>query len=164
MIRFVVATAGLTGVYALALASADPWDLGIGALLAACVLLVFGRYILQGESLPVAVMASRAVRFPRLAVATFANIVRGTVQVSRAVLGVSSPRNAGFMHIPQGDRTDSGVVISGLLDTLSPGTVLIDIDPVHRTWTIHALEAGDEAALRAEIARFYTRFQRPVWP
>ena len=42
MMRFVFTTAALTAVYALALASADPWDLGFGAALSVCVLLHFG--------------------------------------------------------------------------------------------------------------------------
>ena len=162
--RFVFATAALTAVYALALASADPWDLGIGAVVSVCVLLAFRRFIFPNRALPYRLVVQRAVRFPVLAIATAANIVRGTVQVTRVVLGRVSARQAGFVELPRGDRTDTGVVISGLLETLSPGSVLVDIDPIDNTWTIHALQADDKEAVQVDLDRFYDRFQRPVWP
>lgn len=162
--RFIFATVALTAVYAMALASADPWDLGIGAALSVGVLLAFRRFIFPDRELPPRVALQRAVRFPVLAVASAANIVHGTVQVTRVVLGLASARNAGFVQIPKGDRTDTGVVVSGLLDTLSPGSVLVDIDAEARTWTIHALQAEDADAVREDLDDFYERFQRPVWP
>ena len=164
MMRFFFATAALTAVYALALASANPWDLGIGAVLSMGVLLAFRRFILPARELPPELVLRRAVHFPVLVLATAVNIIRGTVQVTRVVLGWSTSRNAGFVEVPQGDRTDLGVVISGLLDTLSPGSVLVDIAPDAETWTIHALQAADVDAVRADLDRLYDRFQRTVWP
>ncbi len=164
MMRFVLTTAALTAVYALALASADPWDLGIGAVISVCVLLGFRRFIFPDQGLPPRLALQRAVHFPVLVVGAVANIVRGTVQVIRVVLGWTTAHHAGFVEIPKGDRTDTGVVVSGLLDTLSPGSVLVDIDPEARIWTIHALQAEDPDAVREDVERFYERFQRPVWP
>lgn len=164
MMRSLVATVGLTAVYALALASADPWDLGIGAVLSVGVLLVFGRFILPGEALPFGVVLQRAARFPALAAATAILIIRGTVQVARTVLGWSSARNAGFVVVPRGERTHSGVVVNGMLETLSPGSVLVGIDEGDDSWTIHVLQAEDTDEIRADLDRFYDRFQRPVWP
>jgi multisubunit Na+/H+ antiporter MnhE subunit len=51
-----------------------------------------------------------------------------------------------------------------MLDTLSPGSVLIDHDPAAKTWTIHTVDASDEEATARELERFYERYQRPVWP
>ena len=165
MMRFACAVAALTAVYALALASADPWDLGIGVVLSVGVLAAFRRFIFcSAPELAPGRALKRAAHFPQLAVATAANVVRGTAQVTRAVLGWSTMDNAGFVEIPQGDRTETGVVVSGLLDTLSPGTVLVEIDPEARTWTIHALQGSDEEEVRGDLERFYDRFQRPVWP
>jgi multisubunit Na+/H+ antiporter MnhE subunit len=164
MMSFIFATVALTVVYALALASADPWDLGIGGALSVCVLLAFRRFIFPKRESTFSLDMRRIVHFPVLAVAAAANIVRGTMQVTRVVLGLASARSAGFVQIPQGDRTDTGVVVSGLLDTLSPGSVLVDIDAEARIWAIHALQADDADAVRAELNEFYERFQRPVWP
>lgn len=164
MMRHVVAVVGLTAVYALALASADPWDLGIGAFLSACVLLAFGRFIVPGQALPFAVVLQRTVRFPALAAATVAIIVRGAVQVARTVLGRTSAEHAGFVVVPRGERTHIGVVVNGMLETLSPGSVLVDIGEDDDTWTLHVLQAEDKDEVRADVDRFYRRSQRPVWP
>ena len=164
MMRFLFATMALTLVYALALASADPWDVGIGAAISVMVLLAFRRFIFPEEQLPPRLVVRQALRFPLLAVATAANIVRGTVQVTRAVLGWTSARNAGFVVVPRGDRSDTGMVINGLLETLSPGSVLVDIEPDADAWTIHVLQAEDQDVVRADVDRFYDRFQRAVWP
>ena len=164
MMRIVFASAALTAIYALALASANPWDLGIGAALGLGTLLTFRGFLLAGEAISPYLILRRAAHFPALVLATAINIIRGTLQVARVVLTWLPPRDAGFVTIPQGERTDAGVVVSGLLDTLSPGTVLIDVDPAAQTWTVHALDASDEDAVRADVERMYDRYQRPVWP
>jgi multisubunit Na+/H+ antiporter MnhE subunit len=66
--------------------------------------------------------------------------------------------------IPNADRTPSGVIISGYLNTLSPGSVLIHPDPDAETWTIHALDVSDPQAVIENAQEFYERYQRPVWP
>lgn len=164
MIRFLATAAALTAVYALALSSADPWDLGLGALLSLVVLIAFRDFVHVGESGSLRPVWRRVARFPALILATFISIVQGTIQVARVVLTWSPPRGAGLVEIPKGARTDIGVAISGLLLTLSPGSVLTDIDTEAQTWTIHALDAADEEAVRATVEEFYDRYQRPVWP
>jgi multisubunit Na+/H+ antiporter MnhE subunit len=109
-------------------------------------------------------MVSRIGHLPQLVVGTGIDIVRGTVDVARAVLSPRIPREENFVTIPSADRTPSGVVVSGLLNTLSPGSVLIDIDPEAETWMIHAINASDEDALIEDVQTFYERYQRPIWP
>lgn len=104
------------------------------------------------------------MHFPRLVAATIADITRGTVNVARISLAPKVPRNEGFVTIPNGRRTESGVVISGLINTISPGSVLIDIDPEDQTWMIHVIDASDPDAVVEEVQEFYERRQRPVWP
>jgi multisubunit Na+/H+ antiporter MnhE subunit len=162
--RVVVATAALTAVYALALASANPWDLATGAILGLAVLAVFRDFIFAPRTFAFGDVVRRVARFPALVGAVFLDIVRGTVAVGRTVLTPVLPDTAGFVKLPIGDRTDEGVVISGLLDTLSPGSVLIDIDPAERTWTIHVLDASDPDVVGDNAERLYQRFQRPIWP
>ncbi len=164
MTRIVFATVALAAIYALALASANPWDLGIGAVLGLGVVIAFRGFILPETGIPALLALRRAAHVPALILATGIDIVRGTVQVARAVLASSPPNDAGFVVIPQGERTETGVAISGLLDTLSPGSVLIDTDPEDRTWTIHALDASEKQEIRTNAERFYGQYQRPVWP
>jgi multicomponent Na+:H+ antiporter subunit E len=162
--RFLAAAAALTAVYALALASANPWDLGTGFVLSVAVLGIFRRFVLAYAEIPLTLAVKRAAHAPALILATAIDIVKGTVEVARVVLGRSPATRGGFVAIPRGERTETGVVISGLLDTLSPGSVLVDIDPDAGTWTVHVIDASDDDAVRANAERFYDRFQRPVWP
>jgi multisubunit Na+/H+ antiporter MnhE subunit len=164
MMRVVATVAALTGVYALMLASANPWDFGTGAVLGALIVLVFIRFLFPTPALPPGEVIRRAATAPALIAAAVANIVAGTLIVAKVVLSKEGPRHSGFVVIPQGDRTHAGVVVSSWLDTLSPGTVLVEIDDEARTWTIHALDASDPDGMRADLERFYQRFQRPVAP
>jgi multicomponent K+:H+ antiporter subunit E/multicomponent Na+:H+ antiporter subunit E len=164
MMAVIAVIAGLTVVYALALASADPWDLALGAVLSVAVVVTFRRFLFPGRGPAPSSLVRRAVRFPALAMAEVGEILTGTVAVARAVLSPSPPTTAGFVELPLGDRSESGVAVNALLITLSPGSVVVDVDPVARTWIIHALDVSDPAAFQAGIDRFYERYQRPVWP
>jgi multisubunit Na+/H+ antiporter MnhE subunit len=164
VIRVVTSVAGLTAVYALALASLDPWDVAIGAGLSLLVIAAFGRFIFRGEPVPAGDLLRRAVHLPAFLLATAADIVRGTIAVARVVLARDPAREMGFVAAPIGERSESGLAVSTLVNTLSPGSVLIAVDRATGTWTIHALDATDPAAIRAEIEAFYERYQRPVWP
>ena len=162
--RYVFAIAVLAAVYALALASVDPWDLGFGALLGIGVVFGFKGFLFPEPGVAPSKVLQRSLRFPRLVLATLAEIMRGTWQVARAVLSPQIPDRAGFVAIPNADRTPSGVIISGYLNTLSPGSVLIHPDPDAGTWTIHALDVSDPQAVIENAQEFYERYQRPVWP
>jgi multisubunit Na+/H+ antiporter MnhE subunit len=162
--RVMMAAVVLTAVYALALASANPWDLAMGAILSLVVLSAFREFIFAARPFSLAETARGLARFPALVAAVSLDVVRGTIDVARAVLSPTVPESADFVDLPIGDRTPQGVVISGLLDTLSPGSVLIDIDTTDGAWTIHTLDAADPDAVRANAERLYQRFQRPIWP
>ncbi len=162
--RYLVAICALAGIYALALASADPWDLWLGAVLGTTLVFGFRSFLFTKEEIPGIDLFRRLAQLPALAAATTAEIARGTVMVARAVLSPELPRHDGFVVIPDGERTATGVVVSGLLNTLSPGSVLIDIDPDVGSWTIHALDTTDAPGIVEDAQRFYERYQRPVWP
>jgi multisubunit Na+/H+ antiporter MnhE subunit len=164
MSRMALSAAGLTAIYCLALASADPWDVAIGALLSLIVLVAFHPFLFVLPPRPVPELIARLAHLPRLMLATTANIINGTFAVARVVLTPGPVRGPGLVTIPIGKRTPSGVAMSGLLDTLSPGSVLIDVDPASGTWTIHALDATAPGEVIADVQEFYDRYQRQVWP
>lgn len=164
MTRTILTVGALSAVYALALASADPWDFALGALLGSAVTWCFRRFLFVAAPIPAREMVRRSAHLPMLIIATFGNIVRGTWAVIRLSLGPVPPVNVGFVTIPDGGRTETGFTVSGLLDTLSPGSVLIDQDALAQTWTIHAIDASDQEERVRELDDFYERYQRPVWP
>lgn len=162
--RFVFTTITLMFVYALSIGSVHPWDLGLGAILGLAVVLAFRGFLFTEQETALGVVLRRAAHFPYLMLGTVLDITRGTIDVARIVLSPRVRELGGFVDIPYGNRTHSGVVVSGLISTLSPGSVLIDIDPDARTWTMHVIDATDEEGVIAYEQEFYERYQRAVWP
>ncbi len=163
-------------VYALTLASFDPWDLAIGAVVGAGVLAVFWRYPLiaaeggrrnEGNRHPSSVFRlppSAAVWFWPFAVVVAWEIVRGTWQVALVVLGLRPHNRAGLVEMPMGDMTPLGIAVFGVATTLSPGSVLVEVDWAARMLLFHVLDASNPDEVRAEFARLYERWQRRVAP
>ncbi len=162
--RTLIGTVLLAVTYCLALASADPWDIGLGLVLGFLVMRGF-RGFLFPEPAPAGInFLARLAHLPALIIAVFVEIVRGTVNVARAILSPQLPETHGFVSIPIGSRTEQGVDFSGFLNTLSPGSVYIGIDTDANSWVIHALEAEDAQEVASDAQAFYEKYQRPVLP
>lgn len=162
--RTLTGTVLLAITYCLALTSTDPWDIGLGLILGFLVLRGFRAFIFP-EPVPAGSnLLSSMLYLPRLIVAVFAEIVRSTWNVARAVLSPRLPETHGFVSIPVGSRTEKGVDFSGFLNTLSPGSVYIGIDTDANSWVIHALDAEDPQEVAADAQAFYEKYQRSVLP
>ena len=162
--RVLASILALAAVYTLALASLNPWDLAIGIILGGLIVAAYGGFMFTGPALRPAEIARRAIHFPALAIATAIDIVRGTIAMTRVVLSRNPSRNTGLVHLTIGERTEIGLAVSGIANTLSPGTVIVDVDLLAGIWTIHSIDVSDEDALRDDVQQFYDRFQRHVWP
>lgn len=162
--RTLIGTLLLAATYCLALASADPWDVGIGLVLGFLILRGFRSFIFPEEGPAGSKLLRSLVHLPRLIVAVFVDIVRGTVDVAQAVLSLRLPERDGFVSIPIGPRSEEGVDFSGFLNTLSPGSVYIGTDTDANSWVIHALDTEDEQQVVADAQDFYEHYQRPVLP
>jgi multicomponent Na+:H+ antiporter subunit E len=164
MNRIVLALALLTVVYALALASFDPWDLALGIGASALTLLIFRRFLFGGRPASIESLGRRALGLPRLVWHVLADITAGTWRVATVVLHFRPLEHPGIVAIPLGERTEMGAVVSAFTSTLSPGEYLVDIDWDERRLLMHVLDAGDPEAVRARFADFYERSQRRVFP
>jgi multisubunit Na+/H+ antiporter MnhE subunit len=162
--RFLLALALLVAVYALVLASTDPWDLATGAALAAGLLWATRGFVFGGAPAPIAGFLRRLLAFVPFVAATLVDIARGTWTVALVVLGIRPLRRPGIVAVPIGERTPLGVAVSGLVSTLSPGSVLVDVDHRQRAMLFHVIDASDPDAVRAAYERFYQRYQRRVFP
>jgi multisubunit Na+/H+ antiporter MnhE subunit len=153
----------LAAVYLLALGSFHPFDLALGLILAAA--LSFGlRGRLErprGEGPP---LAARVTAAPLLLAALLAEVARGTWDVALRVLGLRPVEHPGIVAIPIGERSELGVAVTGLLAGLSPGSLLLDVDHERRAMLFHVIDASDPDAVRAQLDRFYQRYQRRVFP
>ena len=154
----------LTGIYAMVLGSADPIDLLAGALLSVALLLAFRGFVLRDAPPPGISTARSVVAFFPFAAAVAWDILAGTWTVFRVVLHLRPLSHPGIVLVPIGDRTPTGVAVSALATTVSPGTFLVDVDWERRVMLIHSIDASDPDAVRESLQRFYDRYQRYVFP
>jgi multisubunit Na+/H+ antiporter MnhE subunit len=164
MSRFLLAVVFLALVYALVLASADPWDLATGAAVAGTLLWGSRRFVFGERIAPVARLPLRVLAFVPFAAAVVWDITKGTWQVALVVLHVRPLAHPGVVQVPIEDRTPIGVVVSTMAMSLSPGSFLVDVDWEQRVILMHFLDASDPDAIRARQRHFYRRFQRRVFP
>ncbi|MEX0972141.1 MAG: Na+/H+ antiporter subunit E [Solirubrobacterales bacterium] len=159
-----LAVALLAAIYLLTLGSLDLWDLGAGLLVGAAIAIGLRRFLFAGEPLPARVLAARTIHLPLYVLAVGWEVVRGTWQVALIVAGLRPLRRPGIVAVPIGERSPTGVAVSVLAITLSPGELYVDTDEARGTMLIHVLDADDPDAVRDRFQRFYDRFQRKVFP
>lgn len=164
MSRLLFSTALLTLVYALVLASFQPWDLLLGAALSAGILAVFRQALFTERAAPAPnLLRSLGAFFPFVG-AILWEVVVGTWAVVLVVLHLRPLTSPGIVAVPIGARSRLGVAVSALATTLSPGSYLVDVDWRRRVILLHVLDARDPDAVRAAHQRFYDRYQRHVFP
>jgi len=164
MVRYAGAVILLTVIYAGALASADPWDLLFGAILATALIILFRRFLHQDMADKPPLRSGRLLAFIPFVAVIVRDIIIGTWTVLRIVLHPRPRNRPGIIVVPFGERTPGGVAVSGLAMSLSPGSSLITIDWERRAMLIHLLDMRDPDAARAELQHFYDRYQRAVFP
>lgn len=160
----IAAVLPLTLVYALALASFAPWDLLAGLLISTALLVATRGLKLGGGTGEAPPLGGRLVRFPVLCLAVGREIVVGTWQVALVVTRLRPLREPGIVAVPIGERSPSGVAVSALAVTLSPGEVFVDVDEQRQVMLLHVLDASDPDAVRRRLDDFYRRYQRRVFP
>ena len=119
--------------------------------------------VLLGLALPLVTGRFHAARPPvrRLGVAVallgvfLYDLVVANLTVARAVLGSMSRVRPRLVHVPL-DLTDPAAIalLAGVV-SLTPGTVLVDIDLPGGGLTIHVLLVGDDAAVARDIKTRY---------
>ena len=167
MIRAAFVVLLLTVVFCLTLASYDPWDMLIGAVLGSIVLAVFHGAVpgIQGKpeselpSLP-----TRIIHFIPFAGITIWEILIGSVRVAAIVVGVRKLDHPGIVAVPIGNRSKFGVVVTGITTSLAPGSVLLDVDWDRNLMLVHVIDASDPDQIRADMQNLYDRYQRKVFP
>jgi multicomponent K+:H+ antiporter subunit E/multicomponent Na+:H+ antiporter subunit E len=155
---------GLALVYLLTLASTDPVDLAMGLALGLVLTVLLGRRLRLAPGGRVPPLASRALWFPVFAGGVVVDVAQGTWEVALRVLHLRPLESPGVIRVPIGERSEHGVAVSALATTLSPGSVLIDVDWERRDLLLHVIDASRPDAVRARLQRFYDRYQRRVFP
>lgn len=164
MRRYAVSVALLTLVYALVIGSFHPLDLLLGAGVSATLVFVFRGVVAgtgEGSGLG---LPGRAAAFVPFAVAVTRDIIAGTWEVALVTLHLRELRKPGIVAVPVEERTPTGVAVSALVTTLSPGSFLVEVDWERGVMLIHTIDADDPEAVRGQHQEFYRRYQRKVFP
>lgn len=163
MIGRALAVAALLLVYLLALGAAAPADVALGLALALAAQLATQGMApgLGGHAPP---LRRRVARAPRLVRSIAAAILRGTWQVAQYTLGRRPQGEDAFVELPLAGRSRGGVAAWGLISTLSPGEVVVDVDEERGVLVLHVLDGRDPEAIRRAHRRFYEDAQRDVMP
>ncbi|HEY3475825.1 MAG TPA: Na+/H+ antiporter subunit E [Anaerolineales bacterium] len=164
MTRFLLSVLALTVIYSMFLLSTHPWDLGIGASIATGTVLLFRRHLFGSTWQPLPRFAQRTIALLRFAWFVYADVIEGLWLVLVIVLGLRRLTRSGIVAIPLGERTENGVTVTAWAMTLSPGSVLIDVDWERKLMLFHFIDATQPDALREKIQTFYERYQRPIFP
>ncbi len=150
----------LCGVWLLALGTVSAGDIVVGLILSAGLLLLLDS---RSERLANPPLGRRVLAFGPFFLASLWDVLVGTWEVTLVVVG-RRPAAPGYIEIPIGSRTPTGVAVTSWLITLAPGSVLVDVDWERGVMLFHLLDASDPDATRATVARFYERYQRAVFP
>jgi multicomponent Na+:H+ antiporter subunit E len=164
MKRAIIALLLLTFVYAMVLASFDPLDLLFGAVLSGALLYVFRRFVFDDSDGPVPLprLLRRSLAFFPFAGVVAWDVVKGTWEVALVTLHLRPLTSPGIVKVSVGERTPTGVAVSSLVTTLSPGAFLIEAND--EFMLIHVIDAGDPEAVRLAHETLYQRYQRKVFP
>jgi multisubunit Na+/H+ antiporter MnhE subunit len=167
MIRSALVVLLLTVVFCLTLASYDPWDMLVGAVLSSIVLAVFHNALPEIQGKPareLPSLPSRILRFIPFAGITVWEILIGSVRVAAIVIGLRKLEHPGIVAVPIGDRSKFGVVVTGITTSLAPGSILLDVDWDRNLMLVHVIDASDPDQIRADMQKLYDRYQRKVFP
>ncbi len=144
------------------LASFHPWDLLFGALVSGAAMYAFKGFVLGDRADPLPGLLKRCVAFFPFAGAAVRDIVVGTWEVALVTLHFRPLAQPGIVKVPVGERTPTGVAVSALVTTLSPGDFLVEAND--EFMLIHTIDASDPDTYRKEREDFYQRYQRKVFP
>lgn len=152
----------LTFVYAMVLASFHPLDLLFGAVISGAALYTFHPFMFGGWPEPLPGLLRRCVAFFPFAGAAVWYVVVGAWEVALVALHLRPLKEPGIVKVPVGEQTPTGVAVSALVTTLSPGALLIEAND--EFMLIHIIDASDPDAFRREREDFYQRYQKKVFP
>lgn len=164
MTRLLLSAVGLGLLYVLTLASSDPVDVVTGMLLGLVLTALLASRMRPAPEGPAGAPIGRILWFPVFAAAVLADVIQGAWDVALRVMHLRRLERPGLVRIPIGERSERGIGVSALATTLSPGSVLIEIDRERGDLLLHVIDASDPDAVRDRHQRFYDRYQRRVFP
>ncbi|HEY0839539.1 MAG TPA: Na+/H+ antiporter subunit E [Vulgatibacter sp.] len=158
----VLASLLLAGTYLLVVGSFTAWDVAFAVPLSAALVWTARDFVLPAEPRKPPLLW-RVIRFPAFFAAVAGSVAIGIWRVCRLVAGSRAFR-PGVLVVRLPGATPTGLTVMGLVQTLAPGSVLLEIRAARCELVFYVVGHAAPAELRAELSRFYRRWQRPVFP
>jgi multicomponent K+:H+ antiporter subunit E len=133
-------------------------SLALPQLLAAAALALAIPWLADGFLGPGTRVAAPATMLKLLAVVLW-DIVVSNLSVARLALWPTARPQPAWVELPLQATHPTAVALLATIITMTPGTVSCVVDETRRRILIHALDCGDEAALRAQI---HARYEQPL--
>ncbi len=92
----------------------------------------------------------------------FIDEVRAHLDVMRRILSPSMPINPGIVKVPYGVKTDYAMTTIANSITNTPGTVVVDVDPVERNFYVHWIDVKTTEPEEARL-RISNVFEKYAW-
>ncbi|HEX6212651.1 MAG TPA: Na+/H+ antiporter subunit E [Methylomirabilota bacterium] len=159
----IVTTGVLVLVYLAALGSAGPGDLVIGVALALLVQWSVRPHAPVSRA-PAPELLTRLLWLLPFVAVVAGRAVAGAVGFLPVLIRPALLSRAELIEIPYGERTPTGVAVTALCVSLTPGSIVIEMDEKRRVLIVQAVDWRNADAIRADQARFYQRWQRRVVP
>jgi multisubunit Na+/H+ antiporter MnhE subunit len=154
----------LTGFYMLVLSSMKPGDWVIGAVLASGLWIAARPFLNPASGESTLSLWHRVCYSPLLAGAVVWEILRDTWRVALFTVGWKPANQPGFIAVPIGERSDQGLMVSGILHSLTPSSYLVNTDLKRRAMIFRVLDGADVEAASQRFEHFYQHYQRHVFP
>ena len=146
--RRAAALAALALLYLAMVGSLDPWAVAQAAVASAAALTLARPQLASLRS-----GHGRSWRhLARLAARSARDAVAGSFKVGLAAAGLRPLPEPAWVEVSVGERPPADPGALGLLETLSPGTYLVDFDEERRVMLFHVFDAADAEALRRLVA------------
>ncbi len=140
-------------VWLLLVNSVAPGQLLLGAVLAAGLPLLTGRFWPDHPPL------HNPWKMLRYIAVLLWDIVLANLAVARRILGPTHQLRPAFIQLPLDLHNDFAISVLASTISLTPGTVSSDLSPDRQFLLIHALDVEDEASLVAQIKQ---RYEQPL--
>jgi multisubunit Na+/H+ antiporter MnhE subunit len=150
--------AALAAFYLAVLGDPRPLDVPVAILVAVAAAAAVGASPVGGGRRA----APRIAGLPALVAQVAGEVATGTVRVALATIGVRPPRRPGVVRIDVGRSSERALVLTGVLLTVSPGSVLVAVDGDAGSLDVHVVDGEDPEAVRAGVRRLHERVTRVV--
>ena len=157
MIARLTGGAALVAIFLVLLPDPRPLDVLLAVLVAAGALVAVGPTPLERGTGPRSLLA-----LPRLLAWIVKDVATGTVRVAAAVIGVRPPRSPRAVRVELGPSSEQALVLTGVLLTISPGSVLIDADTDAGALDVHVVDGDDPDRVQRQVRELHDLVLRAV--